>query len=140
MFGFLKRASASARIKIAYENSIQRLKQMEKLSIETRNQYANLLSQKSHTDQTTAEKKLLIFYLAKEAATSMALHQIKADYARFQRKFDEQEECQFNFRLAQNQLSKFIEEDETNSLEESWRREYDSIIFQIQIDMRSAEQ
>lgn len=139
MFGFLKRASASARLKISYENSIERLKQMEKISIETRTQYASLLNQKNHSEQTSVEKKLLISYLAKEAAISMALHQIKADYARFQRKFDEQEEHQFEFNHAQNKLLKFIENDETKTLEELWRRDYDSIIFEIKMEMRNAE-
>lgn len=140
MFGFLKRASTSARIKIAYENSIEKLKQMEKLSIERRSEYANLLYKDNEVEKTLAEKKLLVFYLAKECATSMALHQVKADYARFQRKFDEQDECLFEFRLAQNKLSKFVDSDETKSLEELWRREYDAIVFEVQMDMRSAEQ
>ena len=96
MFGSIKKAFQSAGIKQAYEDTIrlQQIRMEEAISnrLEAAKRSSAGAAEFKLTDINEVERNALLRLIAQEAAISLSLHQLKADFARFRRDFAEQEE------------------------------------------------
>jgi hypothetical protein len=139
MFDFFKKATSSARIKVAYERLIVEMEKRQKNAIKLREDFAKAVLGNSANSPNESQSKLLYTYVAKEAGISIPLLQLKSDFARFQRQISQMEDFDFDTKLAENQLSILIDGDKSGFLGQAFLKEYDANMLEIRSTMKSAE-
>ena len=142
MFGSIKRAMASTKIKLAYENTIAEMERRQTTAIKLKQDFFRLAENGGDSEISefdTNKRKLMFTYIAREAAVSVALLNLKADFHRFKREFGEQGTLLMDRDLALNLLDKLIEEDETDTLGMLFSAEYEANMSEIKASMAAAE-
>jgi hypothetical protein len=142
MFGSIKRAMASTKIKLAYENTIAEMERRQTTAIKLKQDFFRLAENGGDSEISefdTNKRKLMLTYIAREAAVSVALLNLKADFHRFKREFGEQGTLLMDRDLALNLLDKLIEEDETDTLGMAFSAEYEANMSEIKASMAAAQ-
>jgi hypothetical protein len=142
MFGSIKRAMASTKIKLAYENTIAEMERRQTTAIKLKQDFFRLAENGGDSEISefdTNKRKLMLTYIAREAAVSVALLNLKADFHRFKREFGEQGTLLMDRDLALNLLDKLIEGDETDTLGMAFSAEYEANMSEIKASMAAAQ-